>query len=81
MLHLLQADFNFTEAGTTPPGANDTWTNFVLTFNGTCASDYLTEYGSNGPLGRGLSLADDSGIESRYVNATMFSPGSVATAG
>lgn len=78
---MLQADFNFTEAGTTPPGADDTWTDFVLTFNGTSASDFLTEYGSNGPLGRGLSLVDDSGIESKYVNATMMSPSSVATAG
>ena len=78
---MLQADFNFTEAGTTPPGANDTWTEFVVTFNGTCASDYLTGYGNNGPLGRGLSLVDESGIESNYVNATMFSSGSVATAG
>ena len=40
--------FNGTVGG--QPNATDTWTYFALQFNGTCASDYLTNYGKSGEL-------------------------------
>jgi hypothetical protein len=40
-----------TYSGVGAPLSNDTWTNFGLTFNGTCQSSYLTSYGSKGLLG------------------------------
>lgn len=79
---MLQAEFNATLAGSTPPNATETWTSYTLTFNGTCASNYLTNYGKSGPVGRGLSLVDNSGIRSTYGNTTMMmGPAGVATSG
>ena len=46
-----------TYSGVGAPLSNDTWTNFGLTFNGTCQSSYLTSYGSKGLLGFGNPLS------------------------
>lgn len=68
----LQATFNATLDGPMPnaTGPNSTWTSYTLTFDGTCGSDYLTNYGQNGPVGYGLSLLDNTGIRSNYVNVS-----------
>ncbi|KAL3136240.1 hypothetical protein ABBQ32_007252 [Trebouxia sp. C0010 RCD-2024] len=76
------AEFNATVAGSTPPNATETWTSYTLTFNGTCASNFLTNYGKSGPVGQGLSLVDNTGIRSTYVNSSMMPPpASVVTSG
>ena len=49
-----------TYSGVGAPLSNDTWTNFGLTFNGTCQSNYLTSYGSKGLLGSGNPLSTSS---------------------
>ena len=41
-----------TYSGVGAPMDNDTWTNFGLTFNGSCESSFLSSYGSSGLLGR-----------------------------
>ncbi|KAL0026963.1 hypothetical protein WJX79_003281 [Trebouxia sp. C0005] len=51
---------NVTYSGVGAPLNNDTWTNFGLTFNGTCQSNYLTSYGSKGLLGSGNPLSASS---------------------
>ncbi|KAL0030242.1 hypothetical protein WJX77_004786 [Trebouxia sp. C0004] len=43
----------FTQVGTSIPMSNQTYTNFHLTFNGTCNSPSLTSYGQNGVFGIG----------------------------
>ena len=72
MSNALQATFNATLDGPMPnaTGPNSTWTSYTLTFDGTCASDYLTNYGQNGPVGQGLSLLDNTGFRSNYVNVS-----------
>lgn len=82
VMGVLQAEFNATVAGSTPPNATETWTSYTLTFNGTCASNFLTNYGKSGPVGQGLSLVDNTGIRSTYVNSSMMPPpASVVTSG
>ena len=79
----MQAAYNTTRDGLTP-NATDTraWTSYTLTFEGTCASNYLTSYGQNGPVGKGLSLLDSAGIRSNYVNTTALTPAAnISTAG
>ena len=68
----LQATFNATLDGPMPnaTGPNSTWTSYTLTFDGECASNYLTNYGQNGPVGYGLSLLDNTGIRSNFVNTS-----------
>ncbi|KAL0017720.1 hypothetical protein WJX77_008688 [Trebouxia sp. C0004] len=65
------ANYNATLNGPIP-NATQTWTSYTLTFNGQCASNYLTSYGKTGPVGKGVSLLDTTGIRSNYVNATML---------
>ena len=44
--------------------------------------NYLTGYGKNGPVGQGLSLLDNTGILSNYINMTMSAPAAnLSTAG
>ncbi|KAL0048167.1 hypothetical protein WJX82_009095 [Trebouxia sp. C0006] len=43
----------FTQVGNSIPTSNQTYTNFHLTFNGTCNSPSLTSYGQNGVFGIG----------------------------
>ncbi|KAL0036071.1 hypothetical protein WJX79_001223 [Trebouxia sp. C0005] len=75
------ANYNATLDGPIP-NATETWTSYTLTFNGQCASNYLTSYGKSGPIGRGVSLLDTTGIRSNYVNATMLVPAAnISTAG
>lgn len=57
------------------PLANETWTNFKLTFDGTCMMPELNSYGKGGPLGQGLQQAI---VLNAAMNATSTS---VATAG
>ena len=45
--------FQVTYNGTGTPNATSVWTQFGLTFNGTCESAQLTSYGQHGALGRG----------------------------
>ena len=42
-----------TYSGVGAPADTDVWTMFGLTFNGTCASSLLTNYGQSGVLGMG----------------------------
>ncbi|DBA99565.1 TPA: hypothetical protein ACH3X3_012144 [Trebouxia sp. C0006] len=75
------ANYNATLDGPIP-NATETWTSYTLTFNGQCASNYLTSYGKSGPVGKGVSLLDTTGIRSNYVNATMLVPAAnISTAG
>ena len=46
---VLQVTYN----GTGMPNNTDLWTQFGLTFNGSCSSNLLTSYGRNGLLGMG----------------------------
>lgn len=81
VMHVLQANYNATLDGPIP-NATETWTSYTLTFNGQCASNYLTSYGKSGPVGKGVSLLDTTGIRSNYVNATMLVPAAnISTAG
>ncbi|KAL3163281.1 hypothetical protein ABBQ32_009676 [Trebouxia sp. C0010 RCD-2024] len=48
---------NVTYSGVGAPLDNDTWTNFGLTFSGTCESSFLSSYGSSGVLGSGNPLS------------------------
>lgn len=49
-----------TYSGVGAPMDNDTWTNFGLTFNGSCDSSFLSSYGSSGLLGSGNPLSSSS---------------------
>jgi hypothetical protein len=81
VVHVLQANYNATLDGPIP-NATETWTSYTLTFDGQCASNYLTSYGQTGPVGKGVSLLDTTGIRSNYVNATMLVPATnISTAG
>lgn len=66
---LMQASFN----GTGTPASNDTWSIFSLTFDGNCASNFLTNYGKSGPLGKGNMTGDMLG------NVSMPNMGIVAS--
>ena len=43
------------EALAAQPVSNDTWSYFSLTFDGTCNSNFLTQYGQRGMLGMGTN--------------------------
>lgn len=50
---LVSVQATFTQVGNSIPSSNQTYTNFHLTFNGTCTSPSLTSYGQNGIFGTG----------------------------